>query len=158
MKMSPLQSAFVEQVGRWWESTTGSRTGGRILGWLMICEPDHQSSAELVAVLDISVGSVSTQVRRLEQVGLVETTTFPGDRARYYRLPDRVWSRVLQTELDQITRMRKLAESGAGVLPETRPERVTELGTVTRFFEREWPAFLDQLASHLTDQSETGAD
>lgn len=157
MKLTVEQTEFIEKVGRWWESVAGSRTGGRILGWLMICDPDHQSSAQMVHLLDVSAGSVSTQVRRLEQVQLVETVTFPGDRARYYRLPERVWSRVMQSELDQITRMRQLAESGAAVLPQSRPERVTELKAVAEFFELEWPSLLDRFSAHPgVDPESTG--
>lgn len=126
-----------------------SRNAGRILGWLMICEPPHQSATELVETLEISTGSVSTQVRLLEQIGLVERTSFRGDRARYYQLPDHVWMKTMDTELARITQMRLLADAGANVIPETHPERVTELGDIARFFQQEWPALLTRMAQHL---------
>ncbi len=149
VKPDKYQSEFVERVGRFWESISGTRTAGRILGWLMICEPDHQSSSEIVEALDVSTGSVSIQIRQLEQAGVVERVTFRGDRASYYRLPNRVWSQVLHGELDRIVEMRKLSEAAAGFLPTVRPERVTELGAVAEFFGNEWAALMERLSEHL---------
>lgn len=149
MKPTEAQANFIERVGRYWESLSGTRTAGRILGWLMICEPDHQSSSDLVAALDVSTGSVSIQVRQLERLNLVERTTFPGDRASYYRLPDRAWSRLVDSELDRMIEMRKLAEAGAELLPESRPERVTELKAIGEFLTDEWPQLMDRLTDHL---------
>jgi len=146
-------SAFVERVGRFWESASRSRTAGRMLGWLMICEPQYQSSAELVNALAVSSGSVSTQIRHLENLGLVERVTFSGDRASYYHLPDKVWSKVVKEDLGRLTEMRKLAEAGAAVLPTTRPERVTELGVVAEFLIGEWSSFMERLDDRLSEGS-----
>jgi DNA-binding transcriptional regulator GbsR (MarR family) len=152
MNLTKDQSEFVERVGRFWESISGTRTAGRIVGWLMISEPDHQSSGDLVEALGVSTGSVSTQVRLLEKLGVVERVTFPADRSSYYRLPNRVWSRLLDEELDRIVEMRKLAEAASDLLPETRPERVTELRTVSEFFAGEWPALMERLFHHLRQE------
>lgn len=120
----------------------------------MICEPDHQSANELVEALEISTGSVSTQVRLLEQIDLVERTTFPGDRVRYYRLPPMAWTRLMQSELGRIIQMREFAEAGHALLPASRPERVTELASLADFFADEWPPMLDRLEKRIKkDQS-----
>ena len=111
--MKPEQSEFVEESGRFWESQGMSRTAGRLLGWLMICEPPHQSAAELVSDLEISTGSVSTQVRVLEQVAMLERVTFRNDRATYYQLRDHVWARLMEGEVDRLQHLRKLAASAS---------------------------------------------
>lgn len=155
MKLDDARSDFVERVGRYWETVSGTRAAGRILGWLMICEPDHQSAAELSTILRLSTGSVSTQIRLLEQIGLVERLTFSGDRASYYRLLQHVWTRTMNSELARVTEMRKMAESGRDILPTLRPDRVTELGKIAGFFEQEWPQLMVRLNQHLAeDQSE----
>lgn len=151
MKLDPDQMTFVEQVGRFWEAGTGSRTAGRILGWLMISDPPAQSSADLVAMLGVSAGSVSTQIRHLEQLRLVERITFAGDRARYYQLRPHAWSRLVEEELNRIVEMRKLAEAATNVLPVTRPDRVSEMETVAGFLIDEWPALLDRLGRRLSE-------
>lgn len=132
-------------MGRWWETGTGSRTAGRILGWLMICEPAHRSSAQLVDDLHLSAGSVSTQTTVLERIGFLERVTFPGDRVAYYRLPEGVWVELMRTEQQRIAEMRELAAAASAVLPEERPDRVEDLGRVAHFFSEEWPTLMERL-------------
>lgn len=45
--------------------------------------------------------------------------------------------------------MRKLAESGADAVSETRPERVTDLGDIAEFLAGEWPLLTDRLLENL---------
>ena len=136
-------------MGRWWETGTGSRNAGRILGWLMICEPPYRSASDLVEELDVSSGSISTQTRFLESLKFVERLTFPGDRATYYQLRPNVWVEVMRSELDHLERMKAIAAAGAGVVPEERPERVTDVGLIARFFLDKWPGFMDELLDYL---------
>ena len=149
MKLTDSQAMFVERVGRFWESVSLGRSAGRILGWLMICEPVHQSAGDLVSTLGMSTGSVSTKVRSLQQIGLVERVTFPGDRASYYQLPVGVWSKSMNAELERIAQMRALAEVAVELTPSLRPERVSELAVVAEFFAEEWPGLIDRLAERL---------
>ncbi|MBT8208698.1 MAG: hypothetical protein KJO18_10515 [Acidimicrobiia bacterium] len=146
MKPSAEQSRYIETVGRFWESVSGSRTAGRLLGWLMICEPVHQSAADLISTLDVSAGSVSTQMRVLERLDLVERVTFPGDRARYYQLQPDAWMRAMHNEQERLIAMRKVAEAGQAVLPNSRPERVLGLAETTSLLIDEWPALMERIA------------
>lgn len=149
MKPTVEQSAFVERVGRWWESLAGSRAAGAILGWLMVCEPAHQSSAALAESLKISAGSVSTQTRLLERVGLLERVTFPGDRMTYFQLRPHVWLQMMWSEQQRIEEMRGIAEAARSVMPDERPDRVEDLGRVAEFFLERWPELMDGLTAHL---------
>ncbi len=136
-------------MGRWWESTTGGRAAGRILGWLMICDPPHQSSSDLVDKLDLSTGTVSTQVRVLERILFVERITFPGDRVSYYQLKPDVWIGVMMSEPEHIKRMMELSEAASDVIPEVRPDRVTDMGFIARFLLDRWPSLMDELVVEL---------
>lgn len=149
MKPTSEQHEFVEHMGRWWETGTGSRAAGRILGWLMICEPTHRSAGELVEELDLSAGSVSTQLRLLGSLQFVEKVTFPGDRLTYFQLKPDVWMTVMASEMDHLDRMRQISEVGANVVPEERPERVTDVGHIAQFFLDKWPLFMDELRVYL---------
>ena len=153
MKLAASQSAFVERVGRWWEATTGSRTAGRILGWLMICEPAHQSSADLMEALHTSAGSISTQIRVLETIGLVERVTFPGDRATYFQLLPHAWIELMENEQQRIVGLAAMARDALDVAPAERPDRVTDLVRITEFFVAEWPALMERLAQHLEKEA-----
>ena len=127
---------------------------GRILGWLMICEPPHQSSSELVEKLELSAGTVSTQIRVLERVLFVERITFPGDRASYYQLKPDVWIGVMMSEPEHIKRMMELSEAASDLIPEERPDRVTDMGFITRFLLDRWPALMDELVVELEKERE----
>ena len=54
---TPAELAFVEEFGRLLEEEGAPRIAGRILGWLLICEPPYQSFNDLVGVLGASKGS-----------------------------------------------------------------------------------------------------
>lgn len=149
MKPTSEQSAFIERVGRWWENVSGSRTAGQIVGWLMICEPAHQSSAELSERLKVSTGSVSTQTRVLERIGFLDRITFPGDRATYYQLKPHVWLELMWTEQQRIEEMKSLADAAQSLIPEARPDRVEELGEIAEFFLSRWPALMADLTEYL---------
>ncbi|MBA3470937.1 MAG: hypothetical protein H0T53_14985 [Herpetosiphonaceae bacterium] len=58
---------FVEKVGLLYEQVGLQRMAGRILGWLLICDPPAQSAADLAAALDASKGSISGITRQLFQ-------------------------------------------------------------------------------------------
>jgi DNA-binding MarR family transcriptional regulator len=153
MKPTIAQSDYVEKVGRWWEAATGSRAAGRILGWIMICEPPHQSAADLIETLDLSSGSVSNQVRVLETVGLLERVTFGGDRASYYQLRPHAWVEVMLEKQSGTEELLALAHAAESVLPTDRPERVTELARVAEFWNEEWPALIARLKEHLIKEN-----
>ncbi len=143
---------YVERVGRFWELSGGPRTAGRIIGWLMICDPPHQSAADLVEVLDISSGSVSTLTRQLMTLGMVERITFPGDRSSYFQLREHAWVRLIEGQMDVLYELVALVDAGRTLLPAQRVDRVEELAAVTDFFLAAWPELVDRLRQHLDDR------
>lgn len=150
MKPTAEQSEHVEFTGRWWESASGGgRVAGKMLGWLMVCDPAHQSSNDLAEALQTSTGSVSTQSRVLESIGLVERVTFPGDRQTYYQLIPHVWPEIMWAEKARLEQLSAVARSAARILPADRPDRVTDLDRVAQFFIEEWPGLMDRLSTYL---------
>lgn len=147
-------SRFVEMVGRLWESWGQPRTAGRMLGWLMICDPPEQSSADLGEALDASAGSVSTTTRQLMQIGLVDRVTFPGDRASYFRLHEHAWIQVMQARLEGIRGLHELALAAKPLTPRHRADRVTDLRFITEFMLDEWPGVMDRMQRKLEKQGD----
>lgn len=154
MNPTPIQDEYVEKVGRWWEQV-GSRTAGRILGWLMICEPPHRSAPQLANELKVSAGSISTQTTTLERIGFIERVTFPGDRASYYQLRPNVWVELMQSDEGRIEQLMSLADAASDILPTARPDRVTDLGRVASFFLKEWPGLMTRLSEYMDMDTET---
>jgi DNA-binding transcriptional regulator GbsR (MarR family) len=139
---------FVEDIGLFFERIGVPRMAGRLLGWLLVCQPPHQSAEELAEALQASKGSISTNSRLLMRFDLVERVSFPGDRRVYYRLCEAVGSRLVAQEAAFMGELRQLAEKGLALLADESDERrrrLADLQTVTGFVEGEFPALLARL-------------
>ncbi len=154
--MNTEATDFVELVGRYWESWGQPRTAGRILGWLMICDPPEQSSTDLSDALAISAGSVSTLTRQLSQIGMVDRVTYPGDRASYFRLHDHAWIQVMHARMDGIRGLHQLALAAESLTPRDRPDRVSELKFITEFMLAEWPGLMERMQEQLSERGAVG--
>lgn len=144
----PLEElvSFADEVGLFYEDVGLPRAWGRLLGWLLVCEPDFQSAEDFVNVLHGSRGSVSMTTRALIRSGMVERRTLRGDRRTYYRIRPESWTAVLEEQERSTKRLRTLAERGLELLKDEPPERrrrLEELHSLMAFFERELPALID---------------
>ena len=138
---------FVEEVGLAFEQTGMPRMAGRILGWLMISNPPHQSTGELNQALLASKGSISTMTRLLIQIGLIERLSLPGQRRDYFRIKVGAWHQLLTDSLIQITTFRQLVERGLELIEDKahfNRQWLEEMRDMYAFFEREYPAMLER--------------
>ncbi|GIG53871.1 GbsR/MarR family transcriptional regulator [Demequina activiva] len=143
------RAEYVRRVAAYWENGGLTHAAGLILGHLMVCEPAEQTQAELADALDLSMGSVSTQLRTLTAAGMVERTRQPGSRAAVYQVPQDMWIRILGTETTRIAGLRALADAGLAVAPPSRRDRIGSLDQMVRFFEHEWPLLEQRLDEFL---------
>jgi len=138
--------SFADEVGLFYEDLGLPRAWGRLLGWLLVCEPDFQCAEDFANVLHGSRGSVSMTTRALIRSGMVERRTLRGDRRTYYRIRPDSWTTVLEEQQRSTKRLRTLAERGLELLkdePPQRRQRLDELHSLMAFFERELPALID---------------
>jgi DNA-binding transcriptional regulator GbsR (MarR family) len=133
---------YVERFGRYWETSGGNRGQGKILGYLLVCDPPHQSSLQLRENLKLSAGSVSTNTRLLEQLGIVERLTFPSDRATYYRLHPGAWDAVLVEKQTQMALLRRMTNEALALVDGDPDERLTGLVELLDFIDEEYPKFV----------------
>jgi DNA-binding transcriptional regulator GbsR (MarR family) len=132
-------------VGLFFEQLGYPRMAGRILGWLLICEPPLQSIEELAQTLHASKGSLSTMSRLLIQVGLVERTSLPGERRDFFRLKPGAWRRLITVQLQVMTELHQVVERGLALVDDDIPadyHRLREAHDLYAFLERELPALL----------------
>ncbi len=137
---------FVEDSGLFFEKLGLTRMAGRIIGWLLVCDPPHQTMGDLVDALQASKSSISTSVRQLEQYALIQRFTRPGERRDYYRLAPDIWVWSFRARMHLVTEMRELAEHGLTLLDGEAPERRRRLELmrdVNGYLEREFPKLLD---------------
>lgn len=144
--MHPEQK-FIEDFGLYMEELGLTRMAGRILAWLLICEPPHQDMQQLEEALQASKSSISTTTRQLIQFGMLERVSLPGERRDYYRVTDSLWTQGLQRATHQFQSFRQLADQGLAILaaaPLVQRGRLQEMRDAYAFLEREYPALLEK--------------
>jgi DNA-binding transcriptional regulator GbsR (MarR family) len=138
---------FVEEVALVFEEIGLIRMAGRILGWLLISNPPHQSADELAEALQASKGSISAMTRLLIQLDLIERIGFPGDRRDYFRMKPDVWAQLLRARMSQITDLHQLAEEGLELLETQPPElrqRIQDMHDLYSYVETELPVLIER--------------
>lgn len=75
---------YVERWARVIESQGEPRIAGRIYAHLATAEEPHLSLQELAEQLAVSRGSISTNTRRLIEMGLIARVPVPGSRGEHY--------------------------------------------------------------------------
>ncbi|MGF6885663.1 putative transcriptional regulator [Nocardia sp. GAS34] len=88
---------------------------GRILGWLMICDPAEQSADEIATAIAASRASLATNMRVLTDAGFIRRRTKPGERTNYYRMDDRAWETVVQRRIASLAEFRGITAEGIGL-------------------------------------------
>jgi len=51
LQLTDTQQRFIEDMAYLWEKSGGQRMTGRILGWLLICDPPEQSAGEIAEAI-----------------------------------------------------------------------------------------------------------
>ncbi|GAA3089771.1 GbsR/MarR family transcriptional regulator [Streptosporangium carneum] len=88
---------------------------GRILGWLMICEPPAQSAGDIADAIQASRASLTSNMRFLTSIGLVRKVRRPGDRVVYYRIEDDAWRKVIQRKFASLSVFGDIADEGVAL-------------------------------------------
>src|SRR5688500_16176061 len=108
---------FVERMGRLLEEDGMPRIGGRMFGYLMGHEGPFWPD-ELAERLQVSKASISTNARLLEQLGMLERISAPGDRRDFYQMGSEPWERILEVGRRKWEAMRMLLTETEAALPE----------------------------------------
>ena len=108
---------FVERMGLMLEAEGLPRIAGRIFGFLLIHEGAF-SLDDLAERLQVSKASISTNARLLEQHGLLERTSEPGDRRDFYQMGPDAWERMLRSAQRKWESVRQALTEAEAALPE----------------------------------------
>jgi len=146
-KQKEAEKQFIEDTGLLIERGGIPRMAGRILGWLMIADPPHQSIDELTKELMASKGSISTMTRLLIQIGLIERVSFPGVRHDYFRIRPGVVQHILKHTSEDLRIGKELSERGLSLVAdksELSRRWVKEMHELYVFIEKEWPSLIER--------------
>lgn len=154
MPLSDEQSEvarFVEAFGSYYVASGLPRTAGRLIGWLLVCDPPGQSTSDLIASLGTSKSSISTIGRLVEQAGLVTRYRRPGSRETHYRIAAGAWQTLIERRGGEIAKLRRLADNGLDFVGDgPRSDRLREMRDAFLFWEREWPALIERWQKETT--------
>lgn len=148
--MTPQEAEFVDRMGLFLEVTGGSRTMGRVYGWLLICDPPQQSLTELATALSVSKASVSTVARQLQEGGLIERLPSAA-RQHHYRVTPGGFTSVLNAQLDRMRVGIDAADFGLSLLGEDRAAQRARVAEFRDFCEFSSQVFRDELMRVWTD-------
>jgi DNA-binding MarR family transcriptional regulator len=118
--VSDVEREFAVRMALFFEQLGGTRTMGLIYGWLIVCDPPHQSITEMATALGISKASVSTVVRQLEQAQMIERVPVSGSRQHHYEFRSGGWAQIMRA---RVTRLGPGAAAADYALARLGPDR-----------------------------------
>jgi DNA-binding MarR family transcriptional regulator len=145
-------SEFIEQLGFLTEAAGHPRIAGRVLGFLLVCDPKEQSAQDICEALSVSRSAVSTTTRQLGTRGFVERVAVPGQRECRYRIAEDGMVRMQRESLAGISALRRLTERALGSLSWRPPDvnlRLQCAHDTHAFLERELPALFERLEQEV---------
>lgn len=137
----------MEEVGLFFEQAGVPRMAGRVLGYLLICDPPEQSTSQIIHALDASKASISTSTQLLLRMDFIEKVPMPGRRGTWYRIQAGAWGRALEGKLAMISIFRGVMDQGLAILADEPPERrarLEEARDLYAYFEEAFPRMIQE--------------
>lgn len=123
--LSTEEKLFIEDFGMFGMRLGLPRTTGKVLGFMLICEPAHQTAEDIREMLHLSLGSTSIATRSLTSMGLLNRIALPDDRRFYYQLPPDGFKRSIQQRFALFSQApQKLAQKGLELKGNAKNDRL----------------------------------
>lgn len=137
---------FIDAAGQWLAKSVGlPKMTGRVLGWLLVCDPPEQTAAQLAEALQASKGSISGATGMLTRAGLVDRLHIRGERADRFRVRPGAWDDQIRDP--SIAEARALIRLGLDALADRPPAqraRLEELDVFYEWWEQRMPGLYDE--------------
>ncbi|MFB9927688.1 GbsR/MarR family transcriptional regulator [Amycolatopsis halotolerans] len=134
--------AFADDAGRHFARQYGmTPMTGRVIGWLLLCDPQQQTIAELASALRASRSAVTSAISELEEWSWIQRTRTAGERVDRVRLAPDVWLHLLDNQSEHAS-LGALAQRGLDAMtgqPAERRARLEELAEFTKFLAERMP-------------------
>jgi hypothetical protein len=132
---------FADHTGRLYARRYGmAPMVGRVLGYLMICDPREQSIAELAEALLASRSAITGAAKTLDTLRLIRRSRAAGERMDRIRI-DLTGPQAMGFDVTEYQEQADLAREGLALLADAPPER--------RAVVREYAAFAEFLVARL---------
>jgi len=126
------------------------RMTARVLAALLFAEQETVTAGELGEWLQISPGTVSTSVKALTRVGLIERVPAPGSRRDHYRFRDGAWAILMSSQNEVVKAMQEAASEGIEAVGAhtAAGRRLEEMRDFYGYLMAELPAVIDRWHAH----------
>ncbi len=128
------ETDFIEGMGLILQSDGMPRIAGRLMG-LFVLHGGPFSFTDLAERLAISRGSVSTNTRLLEDLGVIERVAIRGERQDYFRLAQDPYIQIVERKRARSIRARETILRNADSFSNMAPEGVERVGELANFFD-----------------------
>ncbi len=121
------------------------RMTGRVLAWLLVCDPPEQTATQLAEALDASQGSISGATGMLVRQGLVDRLHIRGERGDRFCLRSELWDAQIRDPGAE--EARALVAQGLEALadePASRRARLEEMDALYAWYASRMPALLEE--------------
>lgn len=108
MVLSDKQKEIIEKIGVFFEKKGMQPVVGRIVGLLMVAEPAEATFDEITSTLQVSKSAVSNALTFMQGRNMVEYTTKPGDRKRYFKAKVKDWRNDMKKDFEELLDIDKL--------------------------------------------------
>ncbi len=137
-------SDVVEQTGVWFSSLGVPRAAGQMFGYLLACDPNEQSAAEIADRTGLSRASVSSSARLLQSMNAVEERHRVGDRKTYYRMRRDWWIEMATAKISGFEQLADLARRTRAAGGLSRTDGLDELIEFSEFWATEIPKLAER--------------
>ncbi len=124
---------FVEQMGLVAQADGLPRIAGRIMG-LLVIQTGPFSFTELAEQLQVSRGSISTNTRLLESLGVIERVTHTGERQDYFQLAPNPYAKLLEGVVQRMSKAHALVTCTQEALPKRMKSAQSNLNDLGEFY------------------------
>jgi DNA-binding MarR family transcriptional regulator len=125
---------FIDAAGELMSKSAGMPPmTGRVLAWLLVCDPPEQTAAQIGEALDASKGSISGATGVLVRARLVDRLHIRGERADRFRIRPDAWDEQIRDQT--VTAARALFAIGLEALADEPASRRARLEEVDSFYE-----------------------
>ena len=133
-KTQEVVDRFIEQKGMEYQAEGLPRIAGRLLG-LMLIEDGPFEFGCLAERLNVSRGSVSTNTRLLESLGVIERVSKPGERGDFFQLSTDPYVSLLGGINLRLKRALANAKKAQNGLPKTMKNAQGRLAGLETFYQ-----------------------
>ena len=146
-QLTPEQKQLIEKMGIYHEQQGFPPVTGRIMGLLYVTDRLHLSFEEITETLNISKSATSNALHLLQQMRLIEYTTYPGDRKRYFGALLECWHDEVVNKMESILAFSKLLRQANDLRGDSNPDmnhKVLERIEFMEFLSQEVPMLLEK--------------